>query len=250
MKQRDDNAQLYNIVGLLDKCSLILLVVNIVATAIALFIPQALPEIVFWGQLISSVGYVLLSFYIDCWPWFSAEKSRRLDCIANGFEVNISERKTEGYFNNALPPSVLRYAANNFESAFFTKHTAKAMRPMAVGKIIIAAMVFVSSLRLFADGNLVLLIVQTCFSSVVLTDQLLILLFGARVERVYEQFYTAFISGGQIVSSQKEALLLSYAVEYETLKAFFKVRLSTKIYNRDQVELSEKWGEIARNIKI
>lgn len=38
--------------------------------------------------------------------------------------------------------------------------------------------------------------------------------------------------------------------EYESIKAHYKVRLSSKIYHQMNESLSEEWSEIERNIKF
>lgn len=250
MKRKDDSEQLYKTVTSFDSILFALFEINTIAAAIVSFTTPVLSEFLFWVQCITAIGYVLLAFGVDCWLWFYAEKSRRLDCIANGFRVDLSERKTDGYYDNALPPSVQRYAANNFESAFYTKSIAQNMIPGLLIKTFVVLAVFAFSLRSVADANKVLLVVQTCFSSVFFTNQLLVLVFCKRVEDVYDQFYTALITDGLSDTPQYEAKLLSYSIEYETLKAFFKVRLSTKIFERNKIDLNKRWQEIAKHLYI
>lgn len=250
MKQRDDSEQLYNLAGKFDSLATLFFAVNTAAAMIAVLFPQFLAEWFFWIQIISAIGYVIVSFTTDSWLWFEAERSRRLDCISNGFGVNLSERKTDGYYNNPLPPSIQRYAANNFENAFYSRRTAKEMIPGAVSKIIFVLLVFIVSLRKFSEGNMVLIIAQVCFSTTFFTNQIMVWIFFFKVANVCDRFYSAFSIDGDIDTMQYEARILLCAIEYESIKAFFKIRLSTRLFKKNEEELDRKWKEVLEQMRV
>lgn len=250
MKQRDDSRQLYDLAGLFDTVGFALFLINSVAAVIALLFPNFCPNILFWTQMFTAIGYVIDTVVTDGWLWFAAEQSRRIDCVSNGLGVNLSERKTEGYYNNSLPPSIQRYAANNFESAFYSKSTANAMIPGLVTKALIVILVFAFSLRSLDKEDMLLLIAQTCFSTVFLTDKVMAGIFCRRVTCIYDRFYTAFVTDGWSDTPQYLAKIISYSVEYESIKAFYKVRLSKRLFDKNRVVLDQKWKELSENIRI
>ena len=42
----------------------------------------------------------------------------------------------------------------------------------------------------------------------------------------------------------REAIFLAYAVEYEAIKAHYKIRLDGKIFKKDNDKLNEQWKRI------
>ena len=248
MTLRDDSKPLYDLAGKFDLFATILFVVNTAAAVIAILYPQFLAEGIFSTQLISAICYVIVLFVTDSWLWFEAEKSRRLDCFSNGFGVDLSERKTDGYYNNPLPSSIQRYAANNFENTFYSRNTAKKMLPGAIIKIVLVLIVFVLSLRHLEKEDMMLLIAQTCFSAAFFSDQIMVIIFYFRVSSVYDRFYSAFVTDSNADTPQFCAKVLSYSIEYEAIKASCKVRLSTKIFERDGKDLDVKWKETAEKM--
>lgn len=92
MKQRDDSKPLYDRATFFDKIGFFLFVINTTAAVTALLVPGLCPEMLFWVQLFTASGYVIDTIGTDGWLWFTAEQSRRTDCISNGFGVNLSEK--------------------------------------------------------------------------------------------------------------------------------------------------------------
>lgn len=248
MKQKDDSERLYDLAGLFDRIGFGFFIVNTFTAIIALLFPDVLPEAVFWLQLFSAIGYVIITIGTDGWLWFAAEQSRRIDCVSNGLGVNLSERRTEGYYNNPLAPSIQRYAANIFESAFYSKSTAHAMIPGLLGKALLVILAFIFSLRSLDEGGIMLLVAQTCFSTVFLSDKVMTGIFCHRVTTIYDQFYTAFVTDGWSDTPQYLAKIISYSVEYEAIKAFYKVRLSKRIFDKHKAALDQKWKEISETL--
>ena len=158
MKQRDDSKPLYDRATFFDKIGFFLFVINTTAAVTALLVPGLCPEILFWVQLFTASGYVIDTIGTDGWLWFTAEQSRRTDCISNGFGVNLSERSTEGYYDNPFPPSLHRYAVNIFESAFYSKSIAGEMMLGLLVKALIVISVFAFSLGKLGKGDMSLLI--------------------------------------------------------------------------------------------
>jgi len=85
-------------------------------------------------------------------------------------------------------------------------------------------------------------IAQTAFSSYVLVNFVMLVLYKIRLEALYSEVYNVLILGNQTHSHQ--ALLISYVVEYEAIKAHYKIRLEQKILNKMNRELSAKWQDV------
>ena len=144
----------------------------------------------------------------------------------------------------------MRYALDNYESAYCSRSTSQKMFPKAVIKTVVAMMVFLISWRAVENGDIVLLVAQTIFSSVFLLDTIMLGFYVFRVGRICDDFYKLLISEGGPITPSREALLLSYSVEYEAIKAFYKIRLDEKIFLKDRDNLSKCWNELVAKIKI
>lgn len=114
---------------------------------------------------------------------------------------------------------------------------------LKVGAYALGAVVaLVIACRFVSDGNVLLLIAQTTFSSYVLVDFVMLLLYKIRLEALYIEAYNVFILGSRTHINQ--AWIISYVVEYEAIKAHYKIRLDQKIFNKMNGELSAKWQDI------
>ena len=247
MKQRDDSKPLYDRATFFDKIGFFLFVINTTAAVTALLVPGLCPEMLFWVQLFTASGYVIDTIGTDGWLWFTAEQSRRTDCISNGFGVNLSEKRSEKYYDNPFPPSLHRYAVNIFESAFYSKSIAGEMMLGLLAKALIVISVFAFSLGKLGKGDMSLLIAQTCFSTIFLTDTIMAGVFCRRVTSIHDRLYTALVTDGWSDASQYQAKILAYAIEYEALKAFYKVRLSNRIFTKNKAALEQKWKRKLRD---
>ena len=52
------------------------------------------------------------------------------------------------------------------------------------------------------------------------------------MDSVCKQFYTHLITEGVTATVDRDTILLSCVVEYETTKLYFKVRLSPKVFEK------------------
>ncbi len=250
MNRRDDISKLYTIPSFLNKILTLLFWLNTVVAFAALCLPDGSDGVLIWLQVLFALACVLVSVIDDGFFWFKAESGRRQNCIEDAFAIELSEKKTNGYYNNAAAPSIVRYALDNYESAYCSQSTSRKMLPKAIIKTVVAMIVFLISWRAVENGDIVLLVVQTLFSSTFLLDTIMLGLYVFRVGRICDNFYTLFISEGGAITPSREALLLSYSVEYEAIKAFYKIRLDEKIFLKDRDNLSKCWDELREKIKV
>ena len=75
----------------------------------------------------------------------------------------------------------------------------------------------------------------------------MLLIFCNRVNKVYDDFYMQFVTIG-IGASNQIPILLSIAVEYEAIKAHYKVRLSEKVFRKHHDALSHEWDSLCQQI--
>lgn len=105
-----------------------------------------------------------------------------------------------------------------------------------------AVVALVIACRFVSDENVLLIIAQTAFSSYVLVIFVMLVLYKNRLEALYGEAYNILILGNQANSHQ--AWIIAYVVEYEAIKAHYKIRLEQKIFKKMNSELSAKWQDI------
>lgn len=209
---------------------------------VALISNETISSIAIVVQIVVALLYFVSNTIDDGCFWYEAEKQRRKNGIQNGLGMRLSEYDTEEYYNNNLPHSLEKYGMNILESNYFSKIIAGKML-LKVGAYALGAVVaLVIACRFVSDGNVLLLIAQTTFSSYVLVDFVMLLLYKIRLEALYIEAYNVFILGSRTHINQ--AWIISYVVEYEAIKAHYKIRLDQKIFNKMNGELSAKWQDI------
>ena len=240
MSRRDDVNKLYNIPNILNGIETLLFIIDIIAAVVALSGKLDVVSIAITIQIISALFYFIFSVIDDGLFWYEAERARRKNSIEKGFGVRLSELETEEYYNNQNKESIEKYALNALESNLFTKDIAgKMMLPSCIKSgIAIAALVI--ACRFVTDSELLLIIAQTAFSSYILLDTVMLVIYKCRMDSLFKEGYALLITPG-IKGKSKNATLLVYAVEYEAIKAYYKIRLSKKIFNKNNTRLSEEW---------
>lgn len=250
MARRDDVNQLYqwpNRIEYIIKCLFWINVIPSVGTCI--FKTSTISNILLVVQILVSILYVVFKIIDDNYFWYNAERTRRQTAIENGFGINISEYKTNEYFNNSLPNNSTKFSVNAFESIIFSKTTAGRMILKESIKVGIAILAFVSTCLVNKNYGIVLIISQTVFSAYFVEEYITLLIYKFRLEKLYDDFYKELITIG-IKSEEQKILLPAYVIEYEVIKAHYKVRLSEKEFWKHNAETSLKWEKICKEIKM
>lgn len=242
MSRHDDVNDLYKPSKQLDLYEKILFVGDILAALVSLVQNDTVSKIAISLQVIMALLYFICNTVDDGHFWYKAEKERRKNSIQNGLGTRLAEYDTEGYYNNDLQPSVRKCAMNTLESNYFTKIIAEKMILKKSIAAVIAIVVLICSCIFVEDANILLIIAQTAFSSYVFVDFIMLLLYKTRMESLYETAYNNMILGN--ANSENTAWLISYIVEYEAIKAHYKVRLDEKIFNDINDSLSAKWQKV------
>lgn len=200
-------------------------------------------------QILVSILYVVSRIIDDNFFWYNAESARRQTAIENGFGIDITEYKTNEYYNNSLPNNSAKFSVNAFESIMFSKTTAGRMLWKESIRMGIAILAFISTCLIYKDYGIVLIISQTVFSAYFIEEFVTLVVYKSKLEKQYDAFYKELITIG-IKNGKQRSLLLAYAIEYETIKAHYKVRLSEKEFWKHNAETSLKWEQIREKIKI
>lgn len=246
MSRRDDVNKVYEFTKKIENIIRFCFWGNILFSLIGGFLDKNFLIIV---QILLSIMYVVLSILDDKFLWYEAERIRRQTCIENAFGINITEYKTEGYYNNSIQNDYMKFYINSFESIMFSKKTAGKMILKEACKTILIVFVFICVCLVFKNYGIILIISQAVFSAYFIEGFVSLCFYKSRLEKLYDNFYKELITIG-INNENQKVLLLSYAIDYETIKAHYKIRLSQKEFNEHNDETSLEWEKISSEIKI
>lgn len=249
MSNRDDISKLYNYSNVLKKTGNILTWLNIAALSIMLLENDSIEQVMSIILIVTSMVFVAISITDNCVFWFNAESIRRIDLISNGFKLKIHEYQTDGYYNNNADPSIIKYAENAFESAFFSKNNSKRMLLTEGIKSLTIIVLFIVSCYMMPDIDIILIITQTTFSTFFVVGFIELCFYYDKVNNIYKLFYKEFITLG-ISDNKQMILVLAYTIEYEAIKAYFKVRLSKRIFDDNNKAWTKQWEDIEKQITI
>lgn len=250
MTRRDDVNDLYKWPNKIEDVMTVLFWINIIGSIVVCIVKNdVIINILIVAQIIVSILYVVLSILDDNFFWYNAEKVRRQAAIENGFGIDITEYKTEGYYNNTIHNSIMKFSVNAFESIMFSKTTAERMMLKEGIRTLIAFIAFIGACLVYRDYGIILIISQTVFSAYFIEEFVRLCVYKSKLEKLYDSFYKQLITIG-IKNEKQRSLLLAYAIEYEAIKAHYKIRLSEKEFWKHNEETSLKWEKISRELKI
>lgn len=101
----DEIGKLYRRVTISEKVAECLFYINLIVSAITI-IEFKLQNLFFKINIISSITYIFLINLTDMWFKNVAENERRKGFIKDSYNINITRKKTEGYYNNNEEKSV------------------------------------------------------------------------------------------------------------------------------------------------
>ncbi len=217
MSRRDDISKYYDISSIADTISTWTFWINIILSIIVLFL-QSYPvvsSVLMKVIIILSFVCPIISVIDDSFWWYDAESKRRKSCIKDAFGVDTIEENVEEYYNNSFSPSYNKYVLNTFENTFFSKYIAQ--------KMLIPSAIY--SLISF------------------------ILVYKKRLDNLYNDFYNILVTIG-VNDAKQKVLILANIVEYESIKAHYKIRLSTKVFTKLNPSLSTEWSNMVSRCKI
>lgn len=207
--------------------------VNFACACASSVLPAWVKRIEIPAQVSLAVLYVLFSASNDYLFWYTDESFRRKSAIENAYAFDLKNLQTDGYYNNSLVSPTIKYALNAFESVFFSRSIVRSTGAKESIKSILTVIVFIASCLKIKNGEIVLLVSQTVFSSTFIIGAVGLCFYQIRLETLYNEFYHEFVTVG-ISKNEQVPLLLSDTVEY-----FFKLNLKF-VKNNDNHLTNEK----------
>ena len=205
-------------------------------------------EFITYLLIILNIIYVIISFYDDIIIKNNAESERRKTLISDAFCANLTSKKINGYYNNNFPPSVKRLGIDIFESTLYSKKNLSMMIFTEGLKTLVMFIVWLIIITKFNNKELLLNLTQTFFSLEVLFKFIKVVYYYFNVCKLYDEFYKLFVTQ-KYDENKDQALILEYVMEYECLKTYCHILLSTKNFNSINNDLSIEWRNIRNDIK-
>lgn len=196
------------------------------------------------------IAYAVLMFISEN-IFYQASLQRREDFIDNSFNVTIAEdRSYEYYTNENITSGIYKMAVNGFENSLFSYHIANKMTMKLWLKNIIFALLILT-FAIFGFNNAFILLIQLTLPILLLQQAVKHTLFVYRIKRIYENYRRLFNDlKDKNDSKHKRPEIILNVLDYETTLTYGAILLDTKIYNKLNPTLSQKWIEIKRDYGI
>ena len=248
MARKDDVYNLYKPSIVLDNICLACFALDCILTGILVFY-DSYSQYITPILIILAILYTILSLYDDGVVWYKAESARRTNSIQNAYGTQLSGLETNEYYNNNEDNPDVKYALNVFESNYFTKNISEKMLLPAYIKAIVGILVLVVSCRVIKNDSLLLVIAQSVFSSYVVEEVVMLQIYTVRMSSLFEQAYREFITVG--ISYRDQIIELKrYCLEYESVKAHYKIRINERLFKQMNADLSQKWKGLLNQVKV
>ncbi|KAG4087352.1 hypothetical protein H8356DRAFT_1730208 [Neocallimastix lanati (nom. inval.)] len=206
----------------------------------------------FITTVIFSLTYIILTRSVDIFLKNTEEIEKRKEFIKNSFNSNLSEDTTQLNNNNNNnnnineKESIKKMGINCFKSLFFTDFILNKM--VFEKNVKTFALIFFYVVLLTQAKNLqgfVLLFTQTYFVIEYFFKYLKFHYFRGKVFYIYNEIYDIFItSPPPKEENMLIAKILEITMNYECLKSFCKVSLSSRILNKYTPSLSQEWDTL------
>ncbi len=210
------------------------------------------------GELILKVAFLLLTvllfaLFLVAKLYFipSAERLRRKQLLSDAFETSLTPAVTKRYYNNSYEPSHQRLAANIMENAFFGSNITSSMLRRVRFRCGTYLLVWLGALAFRQTSmDIVLWITQLVFSVDIIAYWMCLEVLRVRHQRVYDDLYQHFLHAHDQSTSIGIASILDIFATYESNKAIAGVLLDSKIFNKENPQLSGQWKVICGKIGI
>lgn len=243
MSFKDDYSSAYEVAQNLGRVETALFILTVLLSFAAIIIPDNASLGLNVAIALSALFYAAVYMIDDFHFWYSAENGRRKGAIENSFSVSLTSKETQGYYNNEAVDPEVKYILNLYESCYFTEAILKKMLPGIIAKIAVAIIALVILMLCF-DPAIVVIWTQGIFSTCILFSSVGSIVCYFRLNRIKEIFYGEFVIRQYNGKGADSVILKANALEYEAVKAHYKIRLNSNIYNESNEELSREWDAL------
>lgn len=246
-ERRDDVNKLYLIHNVLNTGTNIIFYVNIVIT-FALLFKFKYKEYVIMANIILIIIYALLTILNEMYFTNLAENERRKSLIRESFDIPITLKKTNKYYNNNESPSIEKLGLNSYESVFFTRKNVDKMLPVNVIENFFLILLYIIFMIQLKNMDILLVITQTIFSSECLFYCIKLIYYKIHLGKLEEKFQNIFFITNKN-DKNRNILIFDSVLEYECLKRYCQISISSKLFLKYNDKWSNEWNNIVKQIE-
>ena len=246
-ERKDEVNELYDITNKLSNIGNILFLINIVLT-FCLSFDFKCRNIIIITSIILTIAYVVIININEMYFNNRAENERRKSLLKESFNSHITLKETNKYYNNNEFPSVEKLSLNCYESVFFTKNVVDKMIAKDFIKMIILVIVYIILMIRLENLDILLIITQTLFSSEFIFYFVKLIYYKFQLEKICNEFQNIFFITKKD-DKNRNALIMNSVMEYECLKSYCEISISSKIFFDNNDTWSKEWKKILKKIK-
>jgi len=176
-----------------------------------------------------------------------AEKVRRKDFMDNSFRTKyIHDSSVEYYDNDDIDYGIQKSLANLFENIFYSYNVSKAMyrRYLPLNLLFLIGIIILSVYGL-SHYQFAIPILQIFLSRYFLLNILNVYRFNNKVENIFDELKNLSSDFGNNRKLEKSEIeFIKTLIDYEVLIAESNVRLSTKVFNELNPQLTKEWAAL------
>lgn len=194
---------------------------------------------------IFAVSY-FLSDIISNYLFQKAEAKRRDDFFDNSLNSSHSEENSNEYFtNDNITPSIKKMGVNCFENSFFTKSiSGKMLKPMIIKSIVVFLLFLILAIT---NNHLFVTALQIALPYTIIQQTIRLFVFHNRIENICKRFRQIFTTHNKKTITKS---ILHNVSSYETTLSWACIKLDSKLFDKMNDELSEKWNKIKTKCNI
>lgn len=240
----------------MSKCASVILWISTGMLVIAFTLKTIDITLAYASDIISNINcffiisYGVLSFLSETF-FYQASIQRRDDFIDNSFDTSLAESRSVDYYTNGnIATGIYKMAVNGFENSLFTYNIGKRMTlTIWLKNLIFMMMILVFAI--FGFNNAFTLLIQLTLPILLLQQSIKHTLFVYRINRVFENYRRLFNAlKNHEDSKYKRPEIILNVLDYETTLTYGAILLDSKLYEKLNPELSEKWVELKNEYNI
>ena len=249
--KKDTIEPLYKRVGLCNRLLKIFICLNVVSALVESLTSFSFNWVLIIIEILSAIAVVVIKWLNNYIFLYEAEKERIIFAVSDGYSIPLSDKETERYYTNKEKPSLKKYAANIFESNYYSMYESGKMILPYVGKNIIITGIIIFAMIKTANLSFILAGVQGVFSASIIEDSISLIMYYFEMKTLYGLQRDSFLSAKEHADNSltNEAIWIRNIVRYEVVKAYFKIQLDTKIYLKYRDEMNNAWNDIEKAIE-
>lgn len=196
-----------------EKINLSLLIIYIINLLLSFLLLLCESNIIVNILIVTHIIYFIISSINDMILFNFAESERLKTNISNAYDIDLSVKKTKGYYNNDdHKKGINKFGINCFESVFHSKSISKIMLSSETIKIVISSILWLVIILNFNNKNLILCITQTLFSGELLNNYLKLIYYNYKNNLIFNNFYSIFVTSKYSTKKRTVIIKLYYRI--------------------------------------